>query len=143
MTVKPPAETGMAIGTIDTPALVIDLDALERNLRRMADFAAAAGIAVRPHAKTHKTAEIARLQLGLGAVGLTVATIGEAEKFADAGVTDLFIAYPLWPSPQRLARLAHAGVADGKNTVIGLEHGSLRRIEHVTVKRPEQRPQQT
>jgi D-serine deaminase-like pyridoxal phosphate-dependent protein len=91
---------------ITTPALVVDQTRLERNLRDMADSAATRGIRLRPHAKTHKTAEIGQLQLGLGAVGLTVATIGEAEKFADAGVTDLFIAYPLWPSPQRVRRLA-------------------------------------
>ncbi len=91
---------------ITTPALVVDTERLERNLHGMADSAAARGIRLRPHAKTHKTAEIARLQLGMGAAGLTVATISEAEKFAAAGVTDLFIAYPLWPSRQRLARLA-------------------------------------
>lgn len=91
---------------IMTPALVVDQPRLERNLREMAHSAAARGMRLRPHAKTHKTAEIARLQLDLGAAGLTVATIGEAEKFADAGVTDLFIAYPLWPSPQRMTRLA-------------------------------------
>ncbi len=91
---------------ITTPALVVDQAQLERNLRDMADSVAARGMRLRPHAKTHKTAEIGRLQLGMGAVGLTVATIGEAEKFADAGVTDLFIAYPLWPSPPRMRRLA-------------------------------------
>jgi D-serine deaminase-like pyridoxal phosphate-dependent protein len=88
-----------------TPALVVDQARLERNLREMANSAAARGIRLRPHAKTHKTARIGRMQLDLGAVGLTVATIGEAEKFADAGVGDLFIAYPVWPSPQRLKRL--------------------------------------
>ena len=91
---------------ITTPALIVDKTRLERNLRDMADSAAARGIRLRPHAKTHKTAEIGRLQLGLGAVGLTVATIGEAERFTDAGMTDLFIAYPLWPSPPRVRRLA-------------------------------------
>ncbi len=94
---------------IATPALVVDQARLERNLRGMADSAAARGIRLRPHAKTHKTAEIARLQLDLGAVGLTVATIGEAERFADAGVTDLFVAYPLWPSPARIRRLTALG----------------------------------
>ncbi len=91
---------------ITTPALVVDQARLERNLRDMAGSAAARGIRLRPHAKTHKTAEIGRLQLGLGAVGLTVATISEAEKFADAGVAGLFIAYPVWPARQRMARLA-------------------------------------
>ncbi|MGE5287996.1 MAG: alanine racemase [Micromonosporaceae bacterium] len=88
-----------------TPVLVVDKARLERNLRDMADSAATRGIRLRPHAKTHKTAQIGRMQLDLGAVGLTVATIGEAEKFADAGVGDLFIAYPVWPSARRLNRL--------------------------------------
>lgn len=88
-----------------TPSLVVDEHRLERNLRAMAASAAARGIRLRPHAKTHKTAQIGRRQLDLGAVGLTVATLGEAEAFADAGVHDLFVAYPLWPSPARLARL--------------------------------------
>ena len=90
---------------ITTPVLLVDQARLERNLRDMADSAARRGMRLRPHAKTHKTAQIGRLQLGLGAVGLTVATIGEAEKFAAAGVADLFIAYPVWPSPARVSRI--------------------------------------
>ncbi len=90
---------------IMTPALVVDQARLERNVAEMAASAAARGIRLRPHAKTHKTAQVARRQLGLGATGLTVATIGEAEAFAAAGVTDLFVAYPLWPSRDRLGRL--------------------------------------
>lgn len=88
-----------------TPSLVVDELRLERNLRAMAASAAERGIRLRPHAKTHKTAQIGRRQLDLGAAGLTVATIGEAEAFADAGVQDLFVAYPLWPSAGRLSRL--------------------------------------
>ena len=63
------------------------------------------GIALRPHAKTHKCLEIARRQLDLGAVGLSVATIGEAEVFAAAGFADLFIAYPLWAAGSKGERL--------------------------------------
>jgi D-serine deaminase-like pyridoxal phosphate-dependent protein len=90
---------------ITTPVLVVDQARLDRNLRDMAGSAAGRGTRLRPHAKTHKTAQIGRRQLDLGAVGLTVATIGEAEHFAGAGMTDLFIAYPLWPSAARLVRL--------------------------------------
>ncbi len=90
---------------ITTPVLVVDQARLDRNLRDMAGSAAGRGTRLRPHAKTHKTAEIGRRQLDLGAVGLTVATIGEAEHFAGAGMTDLFIAYPLWPSAARLVRI--------------------------------------
>ncbi|WP_430784126.1 alanine racemase [Actinoplanes sp. G11-F43] len=86
-----------------TPFVAVDVTVLDANLRAMAEHAAAAGLALRPHAKTHKSPEIARRQLAYGAAGLTVATVSEAEVFQDAG--DLFIAYPVWPSPERAARL--------------------------------------
>jgi D-serine deaminase-like pyridoxal phosphate-dependent protein len=89
----------------DTPYLAVDREVLERNLAAMADRTAALGIALRPHAKTHKCLPIARRQLELGASGLTVATVGEAEVFADAGVADLFIAYPVWAAGARAHRL--------------------------------------
>ena len=88
-----------------TPGLVVDLDVLQANVLEMAALARDRGIALRPHAKTHKTAEIARLQLAAGAVGLTVATVSEAEVFAEAGCTDLFVAYPLWVDPDKGRRL--------------------------------------
>ena len=66
----------------DTPAVVVDLEVLRRNVRRMAEAADSAGLTLRPHAKTHKIPEIGRLQVEAGAAGLTVATVGEAEVFA-------------------------------------------------------------
>ncbi len=90
---------------LPTPCVIVDGDVLDRNLRTMATAAAGRGIALRPHAKTHKCVEIARRQVELGAAGLTVATVSEAEVFAAAGLDDLFIAYPIWPTPQRAARL--------------------------------------
>ncbi|GAB3849257.1 alanine racemase [Nesterenkonia populi] len=98
---------------IDTPEIMIDRDVLVRNIARMATTVGAKGLEVRPHAKTHKVPEIAALQLSAGAVGLTVATIGEAEVFAEHGVDDFFIAYPLWIGPReadRLRRLLRANV---------------------------------
>lgn len=92
-------------GVRDTPYLVVDEQQLEWNLAAMASHAATLGVTLRPHAKTHKTPEIAALQLAHGAVGLTVATVGEAEVFADAGVDDIFIAYPLWAVGLRAHRL--------------------------------------
>jgi D-serine deaminase-like pyridoxal phosphate-dependent protein len=87
-----------AAGTIpagvDTPEILVDIDVLDRNIARMARAVQAKGLVLRPHAKTHKIPEIAARQLAAGAVGLTVATIGEAEVFAASGVQDLFIAYP-------------------------------------------------
>jgi D-serine deaminase-like pyridoxal phosphate-dependent protein len=90
---------------LDTPYLLVDLDVLRRNVDTIAAMVDGRGTALRPHAKTHKCLEIARLQLDAGAVGLTVATVGEAEIFADAGFTDLFIAYPVWAGSQRGRRL--------------------------------------
>ena len=78
---------------LDTPAVVVDLDRMDARVASMASLMRERGIALRPHAKTHKSIEVARRQIEAGAIGLTVATIGEAEVFADAGFTDLFIAY--------------------------------------------------
>lgn len=108
---------------IDTPDIMIDVDILEKNIARMAAAVREKGLALRPHAKTHKITEIAARQLAAGAAGLTVATIGEAEVFADAGIRDIFIAYPLWISPQKAARLrllaSTATIAVGVDSAAG------------------------
>ncbi|MHA7262308.1 alanine racemase [Arthrobacter sp. TMN-37] len=101
-------DTGIP-GDESTPSVLVDADRLEANIAAMASATRTRKVALRPHAKTHKIPEIAALQLAAGAVGLTVATVGEAEVFAGAGVEDLFIAYPLWVDPakgDRLRRLA-------------------------------------
>lgn len=90
---------------LDTPALIVDVQRLDVNISRMADKVKAAGMTLRPHAKTHKSLPIARRQLAAGASGLTVATMNEAEYFADGGCDDLFIAYPVWAGQGRAARL--------------------------------------
>ncbi len=83
------------IEDLPTPAVLVDLDALEHNIARQADRARAAGVKLRPHAKTHKCPEIARMQLAAGAAGISLAKTSEAEVFADAGFEDIFIAYPV------------------------------------------------
>jgi D-serine deaminase-like pyridoxal phosphate-dependent protein len=88
-----------------TPFLQVDLDVVDANLAAMSTFVAERGLLLRPHAKTHKTPQLARLQLAAGAVGLTVATVSEAEVFAGAGAEDLFVAYPLWVDAARGSRL--------------------------------------
>ena len=93
-------------GEPTTPYLHLDLDRLDANLAGTADRARAAGVGLRPHAKTHKSPDVAARQLAAGAVGLTVATLGEAEVFADAGFDDLFVAYPLWLDADKAGRLA-------------------------------------
>jgi D-serine deaminase-like pyridoxal phosphate-dependent protein len=79
-----------------TPYLKVDPVRMRHNIRRTAERAASAHVAMRPHVKTHKCVEVAKLQLAAGAVGITVATLGEAETFARHGFDDIFIAYPLW-----------------------------------------------
>ena len=74
---------------LDTPALIVDIDKLTFNINDMAEFAAANGVRLRPHAKTHKTPQIGALQIEAGAVGLTVAKLSEAEVFIDAGCIDI------------------------------------------------------
>jgi 3-hydroxy-D-aspartate aldolase len=88
-----------------TPALLLEVEAFEHNLAAMADFCREHSVALRPHAKTHKSVEIARKQLEAGAAGICCATIGEAERLTDGGIDDLLITSPLVTAP-KLARLA-------------------------------------
>ncbi len=88
---KPPAEPGMPIAEVDTPALLVCLDAFERNLKRMSDLISKAGVRLRAHAKTHKCAAIAKQQMALGAVGICCQKVSEAEALVDAGVTDVLL----------------------------------------------------
>jgi len=92
------------LSEIETPALVVDLDILDRNLRRVADYAGEHGLRLRPHTKTHKSVMLAKRQLELGAAGLTVAKVSEAEVMLGAGATDLLVAFPI-VGRGKLARL--------------------------------------
>ncbi len=104
---------------LDTPFLAVDAGVLRRNLSAMADATRQRGLALRPHAKTHKCLEIARLQLEAGAVGLTVATVAEAEVFAAGGCDELFIAYPIWASGARARRLR--ALAERATLTVGVD----------------------
>ncbi len=95
----------MNVAAIDTPALVVDLDAMQRNLLAMAGFARERGLRLRPHAKTHKSAWIAQQQIARGAVGVCVQKTSEAEALAAAGVRDLFITNEV-VGDAKLARVA-------------------------------------
>lgn len=89
----------------NTPVLIVDWDALARNIDTMAAFVAETGIALRPHAKTHKSAEIARMQLDAGAVGVCCAKLGEAEALVAHGIQNVLITSPV-VSTAAIARLA-------------------------------------
>jgi D-serine deaminase-like pyridoxal phosphate-dependent protein len=93
------------IQDLDTPALIVDLDIMERNLRRVADYCASHNLRLRPHTKTHKSILIGKQQLALGAAGLSVAKVGEAEVMLGAGPRDLLVAYPV-VGETKLRRLA-------------------------------------
>ncbi len=98
---------------IDTPQVIVDLDALDRNITTWAQRMAARGVGLRPHTKTSKCVPVIQRQVAAGVVGLTVATLGEAEVLADAGFDDLFQAFPLWagrPSTARRLRALHERV---------------------------------
>ena len=101
----PPARPGMPEAEIDTPALLLDLDAFEANLDRMAALLAPTGAKLRAHAKTHKSPVIAHLQMARGAVGQCVQKVGEAEALAWAGVPDILVSNEV-VGAGKLARLA-------------------------------------
>lgn len=101
----PPAQPGMPEDEIDTPALVIDLDALEHNLDTMAAYIAGTTTKLRAHAKTHKSPVIAKLQIARGAVGQCVQKVAEAEVLAWGGIADILVSNEV-VGPAKLARLA-------------------------------------
>src|SRR5271166_4460079 len=90
---EPPRK--LTTAELPTPALLVDLDAFEANLRTMADHCRRAGCGFRPHAKTHKCPEIARRQVASGALGVCVATVPEAEAMAAAGVRGVLLTSPV------------------------------------------------
>ena len=114
---RPHAVTELPAGPgdpqLDTPCLLIDLDILTANLARMAALAGRSRVLLRPHAKTHKSLRIVRLQVQAGATGICVATVGEAEVMRSGGIEDILIAYPL-VGEAKLTRLlplaAHGGI---------------------------------
>ena len=114
---------GCSVDEIDTPALVIDLDAMERNLARMAEFAKLHKVRLRPHAKMHKSAELARLQIKAGAVGVCAQKTAEAECLADGGVTDIFISNEVIAPAKlmRVATLANRLAAQGGRLAIAVD----------------------
>ena len=115
MTVPPPAdigpaEIGMHLDEVETPALLLDLDAFERNLTRLAERAKAMGVRLRPHAKTHKSPIIARHQIDLGAVGVCCQKVSEAAAMVEGGVADILVSNEIAGARKcaRLAALARA-----------------------------------
>ena len=105
MPVQPPAHTGDPVSAIDTPAMVVDLDAYERNLDLMAAYVGSAGVVLRPHAKTHKSPVVALDQIARGAVGQCCQKVSEAEVLVDGGVSDVLVSNEI-VGDAKVARLA-------------------------------------
>ncbi len=95
----------MRVHDLDTPCIVVDLAIMERNIERMSTYCREKNIQLRPHIKTHKIPELAKLQVKSGAIGIATAKVGEAEVMAEAGISDILIAYPTI-GEQKTARLA-------------------------------------
>lgn len=96
------------LSSLSTPALVVDLDVFEANVAAMAALLRGTGKTVRPHVKTHRTPELARRQLGDGAVGITCATVGEAEAMVESGIDDVLVANEV-VDPAKIVRLVALG----------------------------------
>jgi D-serine deaminase-like pyridoxal phosphate-dependent protein len=114
MTQIPPAQIGMSLDSVDTPALLIDLDAFDRNVARLAEVVSGTTVRARPHAKSHKCPVIALRQMAAGAVGVCCQKVGEAESMVHGGVTNVLVSNQIVGASKiaRLAALAkHAWVA--------------------------------
>jgi D-serine deaminase-like pyridoxal phosphate-dependent protein len=100
MTIRPPAAIGMPLAEVDTPSLILELDAFERNLKRLPESLTGTPIRLRPHAKSHKCPEIALRQIALGAVGVCCQKVSEAEALVAGGVNDVLIANEVVGAPK-------------------------------------------
>jgi 3-hydroxy-D-aspartate aldolase len=106
---------------LDTPALCIDLDAMERNIAAMAEFCRGKGVALRPHAKTHKSVNIAARQIAAGAIGICCATVGEAEVMAAGGVRGVLVTSPQ-VTPSKIARVVALNLAAENGFAVVVDH---------------------
>nr|HRO61473.1 alanine racemase [Burkholderiaceae bacterium] len=113
----PPARAGDRLDAIDTPALLLDLDACEANVAALHAQAAAAGLAVRAHGKAHRCPELALRQLAAGAQGICVQKVGEAEGFAAAGVRDILVSNEV-VAEAKLVRLAALAARPGMRIAV-------------------------
>lgn len=122
----------MTLDDLDTPAVVVDIDVLEANLKRMADYCRLHGLNLRPHVKAHKSPELARLQVAQGFPGITCAKVGEAEVMVEHGFGDILICYPIVGEIKvrrlcQLARKATIAVAlDSVEAARGISRAAVR-----------------
>jgi len=127
-----PAQVGDRLDDVDTPALVVDLDAFEANMAAMSEAVRGKDVRVRPHAKSHKCPEIAKRQIARGAIGICCQKVGEAEAFVAAGITDVLVTNEI-VGGQKLARLAALArsaaigvLVDDSSNVLALANAAAR-----------------
>jgi D-serine deaminase-like pyridoxal phosphate-dependent protein len=127
-----PAQIGDSLKDIDTPALVVDLDKCERNLKQLMKAVAHSTVRVRPHAKTHKSAELARRQIDLGAVGVCCQKLGEAEAMLAGGIQDVLITSPIVGDAKliRLSKVARS-YAPARIGICIDQAETARRLTHI------------
>jgi D-serine deaminase-like pyridoxal phosphate-dependent protein len=136
---RPPAIVGQREDEVDTPALLLDLDAFEYNLARMAQLLSGTGVRLRPHAKAHKSPVIAQLQIARGAVGQCVQKVGEAEALVWGGVRDVLVSNEVAGAQKlarfaALARLANVAIcADSEEHVCAVESAAADACAQLTV----------
>jgi D-serine deaminase-like pyridoxal phosphate-dependent protein len=116
---EPPAAPGDPVAGVDTPALLLDLDAFEANIARLHDEVLPTGVAIRPHGKAHKCPEIARRQVAAGAVGVCAQSLGEAEIFVRAGISDVLLSNQI-AGTDKAARLA--AIAGEARVAVCVDH---------------------
>ena len=122
----------MRISQLETPAVVVDLDVMDRNLARMSAYCREHDLLLRPHTKSHKIPELAQRQIAAGASGITVAKLGEAQVMLDAGINDILIAYPIVGGDKtahlaKLAEQATISVAlDSEEVARGISAAAVR-----------------
>jgi D-threonine aldolase len=119
-----PARPGDSVASIETPALVVDIDPFERNLELMANVVRGSGLALRPHAKSHKCPDIAKRQVAHGAIGICCQKVDEAAAFVEAGIRDVLVTNEIVTGPKLdrlagLARTATIGVLADELSVVG------------------------
>jgi D-serine deaminase-like pyridoxal phosphate-dependent protein len=137
--IAPPAKIGRPVAEVDTPALLVELDALERNIRRMQARVAGTELRLRPHAKTHKSTAIANLQISAGAVGVCCQKVSEAEIMVDGGIGDVLISNEIVGSAKlervgALARRARvAACVDDADNIEQLGAAAEKFVAHVDV----------
>ena len=136
---RPPAEIGMALKEVDTPALIIDLEAFESNLDRMSKNAKNLGVRLRPHAKMHKSSDVAREQMSRGAVGVCCQKVSEAEALIDDGISNILITNQVVGMRKldlfvQLSKRARVSICvDNAENIVDLNECAVREDEQVDI----------